>query len=1220
MNKITVRMILRAIKASAGRFAAIFAISALGVGFLAGISAATPDMALSGSRYFTQNNLADVQLASNIGLDERDVEALRQIEGIKDIMAVKSADILFVEPSGSTVGVTVIGIKAQNFDGGSINRLTLTEGRMPQNTSECLVESSVSAVGYAGIGDVLTLSPQNDQDIPDDFSPTRLTVVGVVENPYYMAMQRQQTTVGNGKISEVIYVPEESFLTDYYPYVYMTVQGAGQQLSMGDEYWQTVDPVVEAIEDLSEVQKYSRHDRVVGEARQKIDDAWQEYYQKKAEADDEFAKAEEKMAQAEIDIAGGKRTLAEKEAEGRQEIADGERQLADALVELEDGQREYQEGLLKYQDGLAELEDGKADYLKGLEEYNEGRDDYLEGKREYEKGLREYEDGKKEYDDGMAKLEEARLRLVRGENKITMGYDAIDEGRTALNEAQRQLDETAAGVASMLGLEGVTTARVLIAAAHSDPMIEAALGPYLQQLEGGQGVIDQNRQELADGERQLQNGASALADGWEEYYEGEAELKEAKRRLLDARLTLDDARRELEKAEKKLADAEAELADGYKELEDGQIELLDAQRELEEAEIDLKEGWQEYYDGLNELEEGKAELEREVAKARADIARGESDLADGRRDYEQAKADANIKLADAWYEITDAETKLEDISQPKWYILDRTKMITPAGFDSNIEKVASIAKVFPVFFFLIAALVCLTTMTRMVEEERGVIGTMKALGYSSGAVSAKYMIYAFAASVLGSAVGLGAGFKIFPTVIWNAYRIMYRLPYLYTPFNFTYAALSSLSTIACTMGATWWVCRESLGESAASLMLPKAPQPGKRVFLEHVPFVWSRLRFNEKVTVRNLFRYKKRFFMTVFGVMGCTALLLTGFGLKDSISGILHNQFDVLWKFDLMIGVKDMDKTPIDSRLEAIAQETGGYMAVRQESGTASLNGGASSEVSIYVPSDPETFAADYVIFRRRTDHQAVPFGMGLAVLTEKAASTIGAQVGDVITLVDSEDNEVTVRLDGIIENYIQGFIYMSPDLYAQSFGAPPVYNTLLCKSGGLDPMGREAMAERILKCSSAVSATFTQDTSDDFNDTFKSIDMIVWVLIACAGILAFVVLYNLTNININERHKEIATLKVLGFYEGEVASYVLRETNALSAIGGLVGLGAGKLLHAFVARTAEVDMVMFGRVVSPQSYIISFGLTMAFSLMVSAVMLPKLKKVSMVESLKAPE
>ncbi len=1208
-------MVLRSIRGSLGRFLAIFTISALGVGFLAGLEAATPDMLLSGSRYFNDGSLADVRLASNIGLDDDDLAAVRAVEGVDRIEAVRALDLLFDTENSVTLGVTVNGYDPARPLSADVNRLTLVSGRLPESDDECLIEAVIDSVRTVEQGDVLRFSDQNSEDDGERFLPRTLTVVGVVESPYYMALLREQTSVGNGRISEVIYVRDSAFDMDYYTGFFLTAAGADGELSMSDGYDAVVDPVLDRLEALAETQKYARHDRVVGEAREKIDDAWATYYEKEKEADDSFADAHRKIDEAEQDIADGEKTLRDKTDEAEREIADGERELRDAYKKLVDGQKEYEDGLKEYEDGKKEYEDGLKEYEDGKKEYEDGLKEWQEGRDKYLDGLKEYEDGKKEYDDGAAELEKARLRLERGENVLDLSIEDFNEGQEQLRAAQRQLNEQAAGMAAMLGLQGVTTARQLLDIAGSNPMVGAALADYLPMIEGAQAQIDQQNALLEAAQAELDEGFDGLEEGREEYEKGKKELEDAHRELLDAWLTLEDARRELEDGEKELADARQELEDAERELADARQELEDAEQELADAKKELEDGWRDYYDGQRELADARATLAREVKKAEDDIAEGKRKLEEGKQELADAEEDARVKLDDARYEIEKAESKLNDISEPKWYVLGRDSMLTTASFDSNIEKVASIARVFPTFFFLIAALVCSTTMTRMVEEERGVIGTMKALGYSSAAISAKYLIYALLASLLGAVLGLTAGFRIFPSVIWHAYGIMYRLPELQTPFNVKYAAVSTGVTLAAILGATALVCRRSLRESAASLLLPKAPQPGKRVFLEYIGPLWERLSFRGKVTARNLLRYKKRFFMTVVGVMGCTALLVTGFGLQNSIDDILSNQFDELWRFDLEIGVKNEP----DKRLDALVSELDGCLPARRESGKVTT-GGARSEVYLYVPQDADTLARDYIDFRTRLGHEPVPFGPGSVVLTEKASKTIGVSAGGTITYIDGDDESYTLTVTGIVENYIMGYLYVAPDVYERVFGKEFETNVLLCRAHAEDKQTRDALAGRILKCSAATSATFTEDTAETFGDSFDSIDMIVWVLIVSAGLLAFVVLYNLTNINIGERHKELATLKVLGFYEPEVASYILRETNLLSLIGSFCGLFAGKLLHAFVAATAEVDAVMFGRVITARSYLTAFGLSILFSLLVSAAMLPVLRSVDMVESLKAPE
>ncbi len=530
----------------------------------------------------------------------------------------------------------------------------------------------------------------------------------------------------------------------------------------------------------------------------------------------------------------------------------------------------------------------------------------------------------------------------------------------------------------------------------------------------------------------------------------------------------------------------------------------------------------------------------------------------------------------------------------------------------------AIAVVFPVFFFLVAALVALTTLTRMVEEERGLIGTMKALGYSRGAIAWKYILYAGSATIAGCLFGLLIGMWLFPTVIWGAYGILYILPPLLTPFNPLYASIAAVAAVACTMLATAGACWGTLREAPARLMMPKAPKAGKRIFLERITFLWSRLSFTHKVTARNLIRYKKRFFMTVIGIAGCTALLVTGFGLRDSIGEITEKQFGELYQYNVSIGLKEADALSDEDLLAFLSDKTlvADYLPVAQESGEVAA-GELSVDINLYVPQDTARLP-DFLRLRNRKSGETVALTDETALLTEKAADKLGLAVGDTVTVTDADGREAAVPIGGIVENYVQGYLYMTPALYEQCFGETPDYTMLAAQLA--EGASHDALSEPLLKTGLVSAVSFTEDIQKSFSDVVGSIDYIVMVLIICAGLLAFVVLYNLTNINITERQKEIATIKVLGFYDGEVAAYIYRETAILSLIGTAVGLVLGIFLHAFVVRTAEVEMVMFGRSIHALSYILAAVLTLFFSLLVNLVMNRKLRAVDMVESLKAGE
>lgn len=574
-------------------------------------------------------------------------------------------------------------------------------------------------------------------------------------------------------------------------------------------------------------------------------------------------------------------------------------------------------------------------------------------------------------------------------------------------------------------------------------------------------------------------------------------------------------------------------------------------------------------------------------------------------------------------EIDDARTEINKIERPAWYVLGRDTNPGFAGFGADADRIDAITTVFPIFFFLVAALVCLTTMARMVEEQRTQIGILKALGYSKGAIASKYLIYTGTATILGSAVGLAVGFLTFPSVIYQAYSIMYTLPSAILSFNVKYALISSLTAILSTMLATLWACYHELVSVPAELIRPKAPSPGRRVFLEKIPFLWKRLSFTMKVTARNLFRYKKRFFMTIIGIGGCTTLLLTGFGLRDSIMGIVSRQFGDIHTYDMIVGLSDASdstqKTQLNDGLTTFSKEalyamlTSVDIAAQGEKMTAYL----------FVPENAEKLN-NFVSFRKRVSNERVPFPQpGKVVLSEKMAIKLDIVIGDEITIKKGEFDKVNAIVGGITENYVYNYIYMSPQDYTAAFGRTPEYKQVVVNLPYADQVteeGEQSISEEILKFDNVSSVTFTAKSRREFSDTMKSLNSVVILIIICASLLAFVVLYNLTNINITERIREIATIKVLGFFDQEVSAYVYRENIILTLIGTILGLIGGIFLHQFVVQTAEVDMVMFERSIKPLSYVWSTVFTFVFAGLVNFTMYFRLRKVSMVESLKSTE
>ena len=1379
--------ILRTFKGSKSRFIAIFAIVALGVGFLAGLLSTTPDMEDSMEEYLDGGNLFDLRVVSTLGLTEDDVAALEQVDGVAKAQGGKSADLL-VEQDGSELVCRVHALPADPEGEDVINRLTLADGRWPENPNECVVEAGVDTLNRSyDIGDTLTLDPDNE-NLSDTMNETTFTVVGVVHDTYYFSFEREPASVGSGAVQVILYVPDAAFATDYYTEAYLTVEGAAGLHSFDDEYGALVDTVADRVEAIEEVRCQARYDEVVGEAQAEIDDGWQEYYDGKAEADQELADAAQELADGRQELADGEQEYLDGEqdyADGLAEVQDNEQLVADGEAQMEEGrqalldaQAEYESGKAELADGerllnegRAKLEDAQKQYEDGLAQYESGLAQYQDGKQQYEDGLAQYEAGQAAYDEGLAQYEAgeeqyAQLELLnQADHAIEAGIQAmIDSGAAAdenaaremfsdegIAETQAMLDELAqlkelhdAEQAAKAAYEealaqqpeptptpepsaapeplAVSTGETALAAgtpgsdvsgtAASTPpaqeetgvseeelarlkqayeearhawllglqaaaaelgfdldienetlvaLAESLILPRLEQLDENQAQLEQLKQ-LNAAQKGLDAGIQAIIDSGAAETEEEARALfsdaalQATRARLDAakaeldanapvleasRIQLEETARLLEQTEQQLADAKAQLDAGKAELDAGWAAFneqgaayYDGLRQLEDGKRQLDEGWATLTDRQLELDDAKrqiadayaqlADARAELDDARATIEENRQKLADGEIEYADAKADAEQELADARAELEDAQADLDAIEMPSWYVWDRDNNVSYNSFAGNVTKVEALAGVFPLFFFLVAALVVSTTMTRMIEEERLQIGTMKALGYANGAIMRKYVLYAMTAAVLGALFGLAFGFTVFPSVIWYAYAMMYYVPAFHPVWRWGYALFAGGSLILCTLAVTIATCRSSLKESPADLMRPRAPKAGKRILLERIRPLWRRLSFTYKVTCRNLFRYKRRFWMTVIGVAGCTALLVTGFGISDSINGIMVKQYTDVSQYDLMTAVTDAADTqsgPVYDYLFAGGSDGAvtSSLATMTEAATQELPDGSTAEVYLMVPQDAAALN-DYIDMHERTSRQPTPLGETGVVLTEKLAELLDVKAGDTVTLVNGDGAEGSFTVSGVCENYVSNYVYMSAATYADAFGQEPEWNNILSQLSDDSQQARDAISTELLAMDEVASLTFTEDMMTQVLNMLNSINAVVVMIVVCAAVLALVVLYNLTNINVAERVKEIATIKVLGFYDREVSAYVMRETVALTIIGALFGLAGGIALHRFVIYTVEVDAVMFGRTIDPSSFVYSLALTMLFSLIVNLLMSRKLKHISMVESMKAPE
>ncbi|MCD7734752.1 MAG: FtsX-like permease family protein [Clostridiales bacterium] len=1257
--------LFREIKNTKSRFFSILILVVIAVCFLFGLRMAAPDMKASMDAYLDAQELMDVHIMSTLGLTQEDVDAVAETEGTLLAEGAYAVDAL------ASGGVETMTVKVLSLSENGVNEPYVTEGRLPQAADECLVEENVLSTMGLEIGDTISLDTGTGS-YEDTLGVTSFTIVGTGTSPLYVSMSRGTSTLGNGSVSAIIVLTEDAFDMDYFTDIYIRTQGTAELNTYEDEYEALVEEYTQRLELIQSDREQARTDEVKGEAQEEIDDAWAEYYDAEEEAQQELDDAAAELDDAAQELADGWQEYEDglsDLADARQEIADGKAELSDAYTTLKEGEADYADGLAEYRDGedayaegLAEYQDGEDAYADGLEQYQAGKAAYEESLAEYEagetayaEGLAEYEAGESAYADGLAQYEAGEAAYADGLAQYEAGEAAYADGlaqyEAGLAEYEAGLEQYQAGVAQYEAAAAALEQQrqSLIDSGYSDAEADALLADAQAELESTWAVLESTRATLEESKATLDSTATTLEASRTQLDETKVTLEasrtqldetkttlEASRTQLDeVKATLEATRSQLDDAKSQLDDAAQELADSWAILESSRAELdaakatlkssrsqLDeAKSELADARQELDDGWAEYYDGLDEIADAEQEVsdgESELADAYVELTDGESEYADGLQEYEDAKAEAEEELADARQEIADAQAEVDDIDTAEWYILDRTDNTGFASYEQDAERMGKLATLFPTVFFLVAALVCLTTMTRMVDEQRVQIGGLKALGYSNGDIARKYVGYGLIASLAGSAIGLILGGIGIPWVIVSCWKIMYDYPGVVLTFSWPTALGCAGAAVGCCTLAVLASALTALRATPASLMRPKAPQAGKRVWLEHIPFIWKRLSFSYKVTVRNLFRYKKRLCMTVIGIAGCTGLIITGFGLRDSIMDILSLQYDNVSPYSAILYLgSDLTEDEEQELADTLAgeEELEGYTyvylnTVTLESDTYSLSGNI---LAVEDPADLEGFWD----FHDRLTQEPVEMQSDGALVSEKTATLLGLEVGDAITVVNGDDRG-TVTITGIVENYVQHYVYLTKDAYEAAFGQRLEDAEVLLTYG--DEADWEGMGSRLLELDSVAGIYYMSDARETVANQLNGVYPAVIIIICGAAVLAFVVLYNLSSINITERQRELATLRVLGFRDKEMRDYVFRENIILTLIGIAFGLVLGKAFHSYLITTVEVEMVMFGRTAQPMSYVLSVAMTLLFALLVNWVAGRRLAKIDMVESLKTVE
>jgi putative ABC transport system permease protein len=1104
--------IIREFFAAPGRFIALLLIVILGAAFFTGLRSTAPSMRLTADEYFERTQLSDFRIMSPLGLTESDILALREHPDVDAVMPLHTADALLKRNNVLAIyAVRSLPKDSSESNPDYLNRVTLSEGRMPQNENECLADKE----DLLSIGDVVQVADENNQETLDRFAQRTFTVVGIATTPVYISVERGNTTIGTGTISAFLYVPESAFDSAYYSEADVRLKSTTNLSAFSKDYGEIIQTQSEALTTFGAPRAQIRYD----EEKKRLDDAQNDY-----------------------DAA---------QAEAHQKLSDAQMQVNQGQVAIDLGETEYTSETRKLNAAAAAIAKARTEITAKRYEIDSLRIKLTQGKAAADLTRKELITAKSD-------LQTLNTNLNTARSGLAVLNAQIAAGRTGFANMQAQMNA--------LMLDPLTNATAIAS-------LQAQMDALAKQISDAETQAATLQSQIATGEAQAKAAVTAIA-------EGEAQLAEADKMLLE----------------------------GEAQIQDGDQRLLQAESETKAAELQLLAS-------IPLLKGAREKLNEERAK-----------LTDGRTAYEQNKEDAESELANAKNELETARQTFEKIETPRWYVFSREDNPGYSGFSSDADRVGSLSTAITLFLYVVAALVCLSTMTRMVEEQRMQIGTLKALGYSNRVIQFKYFFYASFLGVVGGAIGVIAGLLAFPSVIWDVYATLYAMGDMHLAITPLPCIIGLLVGPIAMVLATAIACGSELKSSAAELLRPKAPKAGKRVWLEHVGILWRHLSFSNKVTLRNLFRYKKRFITTIVGVAGCCALLLAGSGLRDSVGGILGLQYGTIHHSSITVYLDEGFSSAKKSSLNEKLSRYGDYLYfhgidTNVEKGTLDNK---NMQTSLFVPEN-STELNNFISFRERASGHPIKFPPTVTdtpsvVITEKLAKALGVSPGDTIDIAPTNQTKQKVQVAALTENYIYNYVYLTPESYTQLFGKEPEFKAVLLMPDKTDDASLQQILTDLISTDHVKSATSILQAKSIMSDIASSMNSIIWIIIGVAGCLAMVVLYNLTNINIIERNRELATLKVLGFHRKEISSYVNHESFILCLIGIAFGLVGGVLLHRYVVTAIEVDEFMFGRIIKPISFVTAGLFTLLCNIIIHFAMKPRLRKINPVASLKSAE
>lgn len=1202
MKKAYRKDIWRTISRTKKRFLSILLITALGITVFIGIHAACLDMYQAADVFYDEQNLFDIRILSTLGLTEEDVNALKELPEIAVAEGSYSEEVdTEVAGTKATAVMTLLSEK-------QLNMPSVLAGTLPEKGDEIAVTSKYLTDTGKQIGDTIEIKERLDEteneteqeteeeresewdtDIEIDeeeeaptFSNSKYTITAEVLDP--MDINNATTAFRSSSSADyTFFVTGASIRTDVYSSVYITLSDMRELDCYGEDYENAVQAVIKRIEnEMKDQREQARYDEIITEARGKIEDAENTMNEKFAEVDEEISDAWDDIEQGKQDLAEGESELTGKESEAEQKIADAKTELENGKTTLTKSEAELKKGEAEIEKAKKQIETSEAELKKGKKKLA----------KEQESAAAQFEAAEKTFQEKQTALDDARASAQAGvaqlQEVLGSGWPAVEWNALVNAAATKTTALLSANPDAEVDTAAVASA-TLTEQGNLSQAITGAIGSVVSQDELNSVISSTVQAAIQTGV--IEGGQQALNAGKTTY---EAEK---------------------EKALQELSSAAEKLAKGEDEIAGAKVEIAEKEKEIESGWTQIGSGWQEINGGTLTLSEEEAKAKKEIADAWDDLEDGKQELAEGETELIQNEEQYLEKRAEAEQKIADAYEELQDIDMTEWYVQDRTNVDSYSSLETDMSSIEVIGKTIPIVFIIVAVLISLTTMTRMIEEERGLIGTYKALGFGNGSIYGKYIIYAASACVAGAVLGAILGFTLFPMFLVDVLLELYILPNMTLCIDIAYFMLSLAIFIVAIVGATILACRSELKRMPAALMRPKAPQNGSRVFLERIPFIWKRLKFLNKVTVRNLFRYKKRFFMTVFGIMGCTALIIAGFGIKSSVTVMMPKQYEDIYKYDVMAVVDAKDN---ETLVKKIGQEANisDYLSLRIDSYKV-LSGAEKSENAQLMVIPDGVSLTDYLGITDQKGNEIVLGQVG-AVLTINAAELLGVKIGDTVTLQNLQLEEHSVTVTGVANNYLGNNIYISQSLYEEIWGSYQPNAALINIADECED--KASYSEGFLDDDIFVGSLNVSQVRIDLMEQFTLMDAVVTMIIIFAAGLAFVVLFTLSNTNISERVRELATTKVLGFYDNEVHSYVNKETLILTGIGILVGLPAGWVLSDLLTSALKMPALYFATYVEPTAYVYAAVLSFGFAMLVNLMTNRVLNRINMVEALKSVE